>query len=695
MGKSSVVSVKILGDAKNLKAALADSEQGVQAFATKAGGAMVAVGAAIAAASLAVGGALLKIGTDFQGMEATIIRGTGASGAALEDLLESTKDVMAEVPQSGAVVAAAIADVNTFFGLTGDQLEDTTKLFLDFARVGDVEVAKSMKNVRGMMAQFNIPLAETDDLLGDLVRISQATGEGMEPLLTNLQTMGPTFQQMGFSLEESAAMLGQFSRAGVEGTKVSSGLIRFMGEMAESGEDPRQAFEDLVEAIGSATTETDALAIATEAFGTRSAGMLSSAIRSGAIDVDNFSGLLGDGTGVVDTQAEAIMGLGDRWGILKNKVFIALQPIATKLFKKIEEFVIKITPKVQELAERFEEWLNSKQFEDFKDAAADAFKAVGEAIEFVAGTFGKWVKDNPKTFLAGLATVIGVVLVAAVWALVAAVAALFTPVTLIVAGIALLAAGAVWAYQNVDVFREAVDNWVDSAVLMWEGLKDIWNWFANFDLGAVWASLSEAVVTAFDDTINYVADLTTRITDALASGLWRFVDWGADVTTKITDGIGDIAGKIKNKIMGLGGSIFAIGVKMTQWGKDLGTALINGLIEMWNRADLVIPGFTVPSWIPGVGGSSFGEVDLIPDVSYLAAGGLVTGPTLAMIGEGGQSELVLPLDRAGEFLGGGSTFNITVNMPAGADGQDVLEAIQRETRWRGTTAFPVRTDRRS
>jgi TP901 family phage tail tape measure protein len=66
--------------------------------------------------------------------------------------------------------------------------------------------------------------------------------------------------------------------------------------------------------------------------------------------------------------------------------------------------------------------------------------------------------------------------------------------------------------------------------------------------------------------------------------------------------------------------------------------------------------------------------DFIP---MMAAGGLVMGPTLAMIGEAGP-EMVIPLDRAG---GVGATY-VTVNV-SGADPQAVVEALRRYTRANG------------
>ena len=84
---------------------------------------------------------------------------------------------------------------------------------------------------------------------------------------------------------------------------------------------------------------------------------------------------------------------------------------------------------------------------------------------------------------------------------------------------------------------------------------------------------------------------------------------------------------------------------------------INGWITALNFLirGLNLIKFEVPSWVPKIGGKGFG-ID-IPEIPKLAEGGVVTSPTLAMIGERG-AEAVIPLNRAGG--GVGSTVNITI-----------------------------------
>jgi hypothetical protein len=82
-------------------------------------------------------------------------------------------------------------------------------------------------------------------------------------------------------------------------------------------------------------------------------------------------------------------------------------------------------------------------------------------------------------------------------------------------------------------------------------------------------------------------------------------------------------------------------------------------------------------------------------IPRLAEGGIVMprpGGVLANIGEGGQAEAVIPLDRLGDFTGkGGNTYNINISggMATGSDiGRAVVNAIkdferQSGTAWRG------------
>ena len=107
--------------------------------------------------------------------------------------------------------------------------------------------------------------------------------------------------------------------------------------------------------------------------------------------------------------------------------------------------------------------------------------------------------------------------------------------------------------------------------------------------------------------------------------------------------------------------------------------VFNGIASAWNNTVGKIK-FKIPDWVPGLGGKGFS----MPDIPMLANGGIVTGPTLALIGEAGP-EAVIPLDRMGSMGGGGS---VTINVNGG-DPNAVVDALRRYMRQNGSVPIRV------
>jgi len=107
---------------------------------------------------------------------------------------------------------------------------------------------------------------------------------------------------------------------------------------------------------------------------------------------------------------------------------------------------------------------------------------------------------------------------------------------------------------------------------------------------------------------------------------------------------------------------------MFQEGANALIGYAEGWANSWiNGANAVIRALdsikiSVPTWVPGLGGQNFSlSLPTIPEINlpHLASGGIVTGPTIALIGEAGP-EAVIPLNSQNGGYGG-----ITVNVNGG------------------------------
>lgn len=111
-------------------------------------------------------------------------------------------------------------------------------------------------------------------------------------------------------------------------------------------------------------------------------------------------------------------------------------------------------------------------------------------------------------------------------------------------------------------------------------------------------------------------------------------------------------------------------------------SVFNGIASLWNNTIGKLS-FSFPSWVPGLGGKGFS----VPNIPMLAEGGIVTGPTLAMIGEAGP-EAVVPLSKMGGM--GGVTVNVNGGLSTSAEiGQAVVNAIRAYNRSAGPANIQV------
>jgi hypothetical protein len=116
---------------------------------------------------------------------------------------------------------------------------------------------------------------------------------------------------------------------------------------------------------------------------------------------------------------------------------------------------------------------------------------------------------------------------------------------------------------------------------------------------------------------------------------------------------------------------------------DFAKGPLNLVISLANKAIAglnSLGSFKIPDMVPGIGGQSVGIN--IPEIPMLAAGGIATGPSLAMVGEGREPEAILPLSRLGGMMGAAGP-SISVNFSpviqitgAGAVREDVQSGLR-------------------
>jgi hypothetical protein len=116
--------------------------------------------------------------------------------------------------------------------------------------------------------------------------------------------------------------------------------------------------------------------------------------------------------------------------------------------------------------------------------------------------------------------------------------------------------------------------------------------------------------------------------------------------------------------------------------------MVNGIIRAYNAIPIA-PNINTIAHVnlPSIGGNSATQAASRMNLPRMAEGGIVSSPTLALIGEAGP-EAVVPLDRLNN--GGGVTINVTGGLATSAEiGESVVNALRAYSRSAGPLQLQV------
>lgn len=217
---------------------------------------------------------------------------TGATGETLQEMQDIATDIATSMPVSWGDVGEAVGEINTRFGLTGEELNSLSRDFLRFSRINNQNVASSVDNVSRMIAGFGLEASDATSVLDMLNVVGQQTGMDVGQLSEALATNAGTFAAMGLSAEQAASFMSQASLAGLTTQQSMVGLRSAINYASNQGMDLADVFEMVSE-------NADDTGLMMDIFGTRTGAAIGNAIANGTISLTDFESTLGDFSGSV------------------------------------------------------------------------------------------------------------------------------------------------------------------------------------------------------------------------------------------------------------------------------------------------------------------------------------------------------------------------------------------------------------
>ncbi|MBM7592252.1 phage tail tape measure protein [Brevibacillus fulvus] len=647
----------------------------------------------------------------FQDSMAQLQASTGATVQDMQELSESAKNLYTQnLGEDWNDVANSLSLVKQVTDQTGADLENTTKNAIVFRDVFGEEIQESIKATDTMMKNFGITSDQAYNLL------AQGAQKGLnksDELLDTANEYSPYFSALGFSanqmfdtfsagLESGAFNLDKVGDAVKEfnirvkdDSKTTNEAFAALGfnanEMAQTfargGPAAQKAFTQVVDAISKVQDPVQKNILGVKLFGTQFEDLekdVIAAMGSARSQFDMTKSTIDEITNVkYSTATKAIQGIGRQimTGIIMpigDLALPALQGFSDWLGKsitKVTDFFSntgqKVGPFVTEAYENLQ-WLFENGFDgEMKGVTINYAKMLGisetDASEIANGigrVFSN-IADIKDDFISSWEIISPSVqnVFQSIQEIVMQVVPIFQKVGI---GVWEAATKITKSLMPVGVFIQSK---------LWPIITKVFGFLANDVAPAISHAFSAMVPTFVSvagkvgNTVSALFNLVKPVIDGLV-GAFNFAF--PFIKATVLSAINSVSGILNGLMTTLGGVLdFITGVFTGDWSKAwtgvkeifggvfdglaaLLKAPINAVISLINQAFQSIGSISIdiPDWVPGMGGEKLSFS--FPEIPMLEAGGIATGPTLAMVGEGTEDEAILPLSKLESLLGYGT-----------------------------------------
>lgn len=592
--------------------------QAVGASMKELGGTIQNVGkdisAKLTAPILALGGASIAAFKSVDGGYDIMIAKTGATGEAAEKLRGIMNNLASEIPTDFETAGAAVGEVNTRFGLTGDELEDLSGKFIKFAKLNNTDVSTSIDGVQKALSAYGLGAESAGSYLDRLNKVGQDTGVSVDKLTSGLVTNGTAFQELGLSIDQSTVFMGQLEKSGANSETVLNGMRKALKNATAEGKPLDQALADLQNTIENGTGSMDGLTAAYDLFG-KSGDQIYGAVKNGTLDFATLGETVDDVGGNINATFEETQDPIDEFTTALNELKIIGAEIGSTVLEVLKPALDQLKTVLETLKEKWDELSPSQQQMIVKIALIVA--AIGPLLAVIGG------------IISAVGTVIGVL------------GMLLSPIGLVIAAIAGLIAAGLWLHAHWDEVCAWANNLKERVTQAFEGLK---------------ANVTAKIQAAKDKVSSVVnamkADVSGKV-NALKSAV-------SNAFSAVHNAISSKMSAAKNAVSN---AISAI------------KGLLSGSISF---PHITLPHFTVtgspPFGLGGHGSPPHISVEWYAKAMkqpYVLDGATIFGMMGGKMLGGGEAgkEAILSLDRLKEYAG--STVvevNMTIN---GAKGQDV------------------------
>lgn len=615
----------------------------------------------------------IKLGMEF---DKTMARVGAVSNASAEDL-GRLRDKARELGASTVFSASQAAEGMTYLAMAGFKTDDMLKAMpgmLNLASAGQVDLANASDIAASMLNGFGLEASQINRVADTMVNTFANSSTDLQGLGETMKYVAPVAASMGVDLETVAAMAGKLGDNAIRGSQAGTAMravftrlvapategqkaLYALGVSVKDAQGNVRAMPDVLKDIGTALKklpQAAQAAIKKDIFGQEAmsaAGILMNNAVDGTLQkfIDKVKEA-GSAERVAKEQTNNLDGDLASLNSAFEETQLTLSEAVTPAIRKCTVWLTKAVGAVGAFAKNHETLLKVLMAVGVSIGGIIAMMAAFNMVWGGAGYILMSAVTGALKLWKGLILLKNAILVVKSAMVVFNAVLLANPIMLIIAAIASLIVIGVLLYKNWDLIKE-------KAAALWSWFSEKCPWLAN-----VFSSAFNNIVENVSSAWNRIKYHFTQVIDFVKNIFAG--EWG-----KAWENVKNIFANMFGGLVGLA------------------KQPINAIISLINKAFSAIGSVSVsiPDWVPGMGGKTFGFE--LPQIPKLANGGVVTKPTTALIGEGAESEAVLPLSKLESLLADHSSsagssnitinFNPTINVTTDGKSGDAYDQIRR------------------
>ncbi|MFK5240431.1 phage tail tape measure protein [Lactococcus lactis] len=398
-------------------------------------------------------------------------------------------------------VGSALGTLSAQFDMSGDTLEKNSKLALQYANINDTDVKTSIESAKSAIEAYGLSNKDFSTVLDSVTGTSQRTGVAVDSLFDSAVKGAPQIKDLGLNFSQGTELLGQFSKAGVDGDAALSSLSKASIIYAKGNKSLSEGLGETIEKIKNAKTKQEALTEAATVFGTKGASRMVDAIQRGAFNLSELGDVAKKSNGTISDTFNKTVDDIDEQQIASQQAKVAMSEFGAAIATGLKPLLDLLVPLLKFLGQAFG---------SLPGPIKTILVVIGGLI--IAFTALMPIIASMAVGLPALGAALGITGAEAGGAAIGfgALSTSLLPIIAIVAAVIAIIALVVIAVQNWG----AITDWFSDK---WNGLKqwwsDFWGQFSSPVDGAFkWLEQSIKTISAFmfgsfDDKVNAIKNL--------------------------------------------------------------------------------------------------------------------------------------------------------------------------------------------